>query len=397
MASIWKRGGVFYVTWLNEHGRRITKSTGLSSRTDAAAVGKKWESHSILTKHGMIEPASARHKLEHEPISDLLDAWKRAKVAANVTARHAYESHFQAKRVLDKAGIRTLAQLRGSTVQEALGKIRKDEKLSLNTLHHHLRAVKSFSRWLWRDGVIRDDPLSPLRGYNWKTDRKYIRRAMTLKEVKALLTVADAGQKLWEIDGPDRAMMYRLMIGTGFRVGEVRSLMPANFLLEEDPPCVIVGAAYSKHRREDRQPIRVELAAKLKPWLVAKALHPHKPVFRIPDKPNRILQHDLAAAKIKEETDQGILDLHSLRHTFVTECVRTLPPKIAQQLARHSSIQLTMDLYTHLEPGAAGKALQQTKFFGEKGHKTKGKRGKGGKSQTGEDAKGETNTGGGGV
>ena len=43
-------------------------------------------------------------------------------------------------------------------------------------------------------------------------------------------------------------------------------------------------------------------------------------------------------------------DFHALRHTFVTNLARAnVDPKTAQTLARHSSIQLTMDIYTHID------------------------------------------------
>ena len=51
-------------------------------------------------------------------------------------------------------------------------------------------------------------------------------------------------------------MVYRLALGTGFRANELRSLTPASFDLQADPPTVTVAAAYTKRRRQDVQPIR---------------------------------------------------------------------------------------------------------------------------------------------
>ena len=40
---------------------------------------------------------------------------------------------------------------------------------------------------------------------------------------------------------------------------------------------------------------------------------------------------------------------HCLRHTFATRCFETdIPPKTVQQLLGHASLQMTMDLYTHV-------------------------------------------------
>jgi len=44
-----------------------------------------------------------------------------------------------------------------------------------------------------------------------------------------------------------------------------------------------------------------------------------------------------------------VADFHALRHTFVTNLVRAgVLPKDAKELARHSSITLTMDRYAHV-------------------------------------------------
>jgi len=43
-------------------------------------------------------------------------------------------------------------------------------------------------------------------------------------------------------------------------------------------------------------------------------------------------------------------DFHSLRHWFITGLARAgVWPKMAQTLARHSDIRLTLDVYTHVE------------------------------------------------
>ena len=55
------------------------------------------------------------------------------------------------KAVAAPFGRRTVADLTPSRVQAALGTLRAGG-LSLETVNHHVRAVKAFSRWLWRDG-----------------------------------------------------------------------------------------------------------------------------------------------------------------------------------------------------------------------------------------------------
>ena len=51
---------------------------------------------------------------------------------------------------------------------------------------------------------------------------------------------------------------------------------------------------------------------------------------------------------LKTDKDQGKIDFHSLRHTFGTLLAASgVHPKTAQDLMRHSDINLTMSRYTH--------------------------------------------------
>jgi hypothetical protein len=71
-----------------------------------------------------------------------------------------------------------------------------------------------------------------------------------------------------------------------------------------------------------------------------------------------MLQVDLGAAQIPYETDEGFLDFHALRATFITSLVRAgVHPKIVQTLARHSQIELTMQAYTKLTSKETASAL----------------------------------------
>jgi integrase len=151
------------------------------------------------------------------------------------------------------------------------------EGVSLRSLHYYTRAIKGCSRWLWRDGRIRGDTLAHLTSPNPDPNRRHERRALTEDELVRLIDAARSGPVVYKLSGPDRAVLYRLAIETGFRAGELRSLTPESFDLNGDPPTVTVKAAYSKRRHDDVQPIRPELAAALFPWRASKP--PGTPLF----------------------------------------------------------------------------------------------------------------------
>lgn len=68
----------------------------------------------------------------------------------------------------------------------------------------------------------------------------------------------------------------------------------------------------------------------------------------MPDSMVGIFDRDLAAAGIEKEDERGrTLDVHALRHTFGTHLSKAgVAPRVAQAAMRHSSIHLTMNIYT---------------------------------------------------
>jgi integrase len=175
-------------------------------------------------------------------------------------------------------------------------------------------------------------------------------------------------------------MLYILAAWTGFRKGELGSLTPRSLRLDDDPPTATVEACYSKHRRRDRQILHPEVVRLLNEWLAGKPLKPETLLFpisgRVPGgkerKTFKMIVRDLTSAraqwideakkdpaekKCREESDflahknhAGLFaDFHSLRHYFITSLERAgLSPKMAQTLARHSDIRLTLGVYTHV-------------------------------------------------
>ncbi len=160
------------------------------------------------------------------------------------------------------------------------------------------------------------------------------------------------------LSGPHRALCYRLALTTGLRRNEIRSLAWASFDLGSDEPTVTVEAGYSKRRRRDVLPLRADVATALREW---RQEHPQVgSVFPLPQKSAKMLSADLMAAGIDYRDSSGrVVDFHALRHTFITDLVRGgVHVKVAQALARHSTVALTMDLYTHLEVLDHPSALQ---------------------------------------
>jgi hypothetical protein len=64
-----------------------------------------------------------------------------------------------------------------------------------------------------------------------------------------------------------------------------------------------------------------------------------------------MLRVDLEAASVPYLDDAGrVADFHALRHSYISLLTQQgVHPKLAQGLARHSDIRLTMQAYTHVQ------------------------------------------------
>ncbi len=136
--------------------------------------------------------------------------------------------------------------------------------MSAATINHHLRAVKSFCGWLVNERRISENPLANISLLNAQADRRVERHPYSVEELGLLLAAAGAGGILHGMTGPDRALLYRTAVETGFRWSECRSLTRASFNFESEPATVTIRAEDAKNGKEETLPLRPELAADLK-------------------------------------------------------------------------------------------------------------------------------------
>ena len=287
-----------------------------------------------------------------------------------------------------------LRDLQGAKVDNWLA-TKKAAGKSAATLNSYLTSMRGFCQWLVDEDRMRKSPLDHLDKQDEQADRRRERRAASPEEFAWLIETAQESRRpfhrLW---GPDRAMLYTVAAFTGLRVSELASLTRASLILEGDPPTLTVQAAYSKRRRRDQQPMPKWLADRVSAWLAdrgpplnqtvlcldaAEAMQAGREAADVrlwpggwPARAAEMLKMDLEAARAKwikqaaspaersrrERSDfllywnhaDQVADFHALRHRFTSSLAAAgVHPKVAQQLSRHSTIDLTMNVYTHLQ------------------------------------------------
>ena len=344
MASFRKNGRSWFYRFIDENGtQRERKGCPDRRETERMAAAAEAEAHNI--RRGFVDPkARSLRDNEARPLTGHLDDFQAHLTDKGTPGRkHPAITRRRVEKVLALASIRKVSELSVSKVQGALAKMR-DEGFSIQTINHHVTGLKSFSRWLWREGRGREHRLEHLSTSSPESDRRRRRRTLTPEEAARLVQAAEHGPIVRGMSGPDRARLYALALGTGFRASELASLTPERFDLTASPPTATVQAAFTKNRKEAVQPLPAALADRLAPWLAS--LPTGQPVFKMPQRRVEMLRFDLDATGLEYETDSGYIDFHSFRGIYISEVVASgASVKVCQTLARHASPSLTIGLY----------------------------------------------------
>jgi integrase len=357
MASLRKRGRSWYVRYRDEHGKQAEVKAG-PDQSVARRIAAELEGRVLAIKSGAIDPRERSWAdAERKPLTIHVEEWHAGLTAKGRSPRHADASRDRAQRLIDMSKAFRISHLSLSSIQTAVGNLRSlpgrsgNVGLSDRSVFHHVRAIKMFTKWLWRDGRVREDPLAHLSPPTVVHKRE--RQALSPEEAATLIATTLAGAVSYELTGEDRAILYALALGTGFRANELRHLTPEDFDLDGDLPTVRCRAAYAKNRTEAIQPIRPDLAAILAPWVAQKA--PGKPLFGLLSGTAKMIRRDLAAAGLPQT-----YDFHCLRHSFISHLVQSgTPIKVVQTLARHADPAITLGVYTHVQVFDLARGLER--------------------------------------
>jgi integrase len=267
------------------------------------------------------------------------------------------------RRTFDACGFRYPNDINADDVLEYLADRRRlprdQDGLSIQTSNFYLKTVKQFCKWMCNphrrrmafnpmesDAAECGDP---------KLDKRHHRRDLKPDELARLLDATGNSTKVRRfMTGEDRRVLYLTACGTGFRRGELASLTPESFDLDGDPPTATVKAGYAKNRKTARQPLPHIVVEALRPWLAGKPAG--EPVWPTGwwKRSARMFRADLKAAGIpyvvKGPDGPLFADFHCLRHSYISLMERAgVGLNDAKELARHSTIVLTKDRYTHAD------------------------------------------------
>ncbi len=387
-------------------------ATGCRDKTAAESVLGELERRAELVKAGVMtsgENSVADH--QSTPLSTHFATYLEHHEAKGTCDEHRTNVRRMLNRLATDCGLNRLADLAREPIERWLG-VQLKAKMGARTRNTYLAAAIAFANWAVETGRLVGNPFMAIARADEKSDPRRQRRALTEAELVKLLEVARrrplvegmtvrrgkrAGQVVAKLSdatrenldrlGRERELIYKTLVLTGLRKGELASLTVGQVVLDTEVPYFLLHAADEKNRQGADVPLRSDLIADLQSWLdeklavarveafrrgqlVPERLPSSTPLFNVPDKLVKILNRDLTAAGIAKRDERGrTVDVHALRHSFGTLLSKAgVAPRTAQAAMRHSKIDLTMNTYTDpklLDVSGAMESLPSLPLGGE--------------------------------
>ena len=252
------------------------------------------------------------------------------------------------------------------------------------TVNGYLQAVKGMLNWAVSMRILAFNPLACLKP-RALAGRFAVRRAFTGEELARLFAAAREGPFLRQKEkhhreraaepaglyeearrmGERNRLIYRILVYTGLRLNELRTLRWSDLDLEGAR--LTVRAAAAKNRRQAVLDLPGGLVEELAALRGQGPAAPTDLVIRVPATILKTFNADLGLAGIPKVDEAGRkVDLHSLRHTYGTMLVRSgADIKTVQTLMRHSTPSMTLGIYVHYDSAKLREAVAALPRIGE--------------------------------
>ena len=231
-----------------------------------------------------------------------------------------------------------LKNINAAIVRTWLAGLKEDEKLTAKSINRKISTLKSFFKFLLREGVIEATPMGIING------PKINKRLPVYVEEKDIKTLFDYVEFSDDWKGQTEKLVLQLFYATGMRVSELVNLKTGQ-----------LDAAYShikvlgKGNKERIIPVSKELMRALEGYIKAKPLNAPENIFvNEKGKPLYARQvYNLVKKKLSLITTVNKKSPHILRHSFATHLTNNgAELNAVKELLGHSSLAATQ-VYTH--------------------------------------------------
>ncbi|MEM1212959.1 MAG: site-specific integrase [Planctomycetota bacterium] len=338
------------------------------------AMGLEGKRLQRLVEWGMV---SEQQLIVVRPIGVVVDQWEGSMLSRGRGEGYVQTQGGRVRRLCEAAGYGTVAVIEAEGMLDVLNEWRRLGRVpgsehrradvSESTLSHYVRAMKAFTRWVSRPPRgSGHDVLSGLRverraSRSGRTvSNQARRRALSEDEQRGLIEGALRRQSRSRMGGKDRAMLYRVALGTGLRLSAIRRLRVQDLDCEGYVRARGGGAA---NKRTRTKPVSGGLMRDLLEYVAGRGRD--QLVFGCLLDTSHIAETVRADAAAGGVDTVGV-DFHCLRHSYGTSLARRgVHPKTLMELMDHSSIELTMRLYVHSFPDDEVRAVHGLPDLGD--------------------------------
>jgi len=316
---------------------REKRSTGCLDRQATIRIAEEKAKVAYEIRAGMRPVPAPFNSEPHKPIQEHISSYiEWGKTQGGRGGRpwsdgHLYKVSCRLKWWIDILKLKTLNDITLAGVEKALQE--KDKAgVTGKTLFHYASVLKAFVSWCVDRKFLENHILEKLGRFDITVSNP--RRAMTPEEIGRLLNAVT----------PLRRMIYQIALVTGFRARELASLRVGDFNPET---CTLhLKAEYAKDRQFSIISIPKVFADDLRTLIRSKL--PDEKLFSgfALNNQYRNFDKDLRAAGIEKHAFGGKLDFHALRTAHVNLGLAAgFDAKTAQVLARHKTVDMTMNTY----------------------------------------------------
>jgi integrase len=266
----------------------VETATGCRDESAARSLLTELEKRADKVRSGIRTTAEDR-MIDHQetPLADHLTAYFDHQTAKGITNRQIAEVRTRIDRMARECGFDRLAALSATALEKWLTS-RQAEGMGPRTRNAYRAAAVAFCNWCVQTSRLIVNPLARIAKADEHVDRRRQRRALTEGELRRLLDVARRrplldrltvykgarkGQRYakprpevrrrLERLGLERALMYKMLVLTGLRRGELASITVGQVALDADPPHLVLNPGDEKNRQGSTLPLRADLAADL--------------------------------------------------------------------------------------------------------------------------------------
>ncbi len=387
------KSSTYMAEYRNGSGKLVVASTGCKDKDTAMAELTKLERRAEKVKVGIVSASEDRASDWLDvPLADLIEDYAAHLKAKGVSKRQVPDRKQQLNKIFSECGFRTLRDI-DRTAFERWINLQAEHDMGAARRNVYQSAIVAFCNWAVSAQRLLANPLINMKKASEQADRRHVRRAFTNEELQQLITAAiqrplanamtvqhgdDKGKPLarvsdeqreWLISvGREHAMIYKTLVGTGLRRGELAAITVGDVCFDKAKPFILLGAAHEKSRRGACIWLNNSLAQDIADHLDLrlKALRKHAdltgkpipcrlplntPLFDVPVNLSRVLDKDMEYAGIQKTDERGrVLDVHAFRMTFCTNMAAAgIPLQTAQVAMRHSDPKLTANIYTDID------------------------------------------------